>query len=147
MDYLTKLSFNRKTTIWRSRNTNSNVIAGGETPSVVSTTEENTGSAWTSGTALPQVATDMFASGTLTAAIVSGFRQSPLSVTTSLTYDGTSWGSAPSMANPYYGGASGGSQTAAIAAGGITPAPARTTATEEFTGKTETVTASTLTTS
>ena len=122
-------------------------IAGGETPSVVSTVEENTGTSWTSGTAMPQVATDMFASGTLTAAIVSGFRQSPLSVTTSLTYDGTAWGTAPSMANTYYGGGSGGTQTAAIAAGGATPAPGQTTNTEEFNGVIETATAKDLTSS
>ena len=121
-------------------------IAGGETPSVVNTTEENTGSSWTSGTNMPVTATDMFASGTLTAAVVSGFRTSP-SVTTTLTYDGTSWGTAPSMSNPYWGGASGGTQTAAIAAGGAkTPGP-QTDITEEFTGVTETVTAKTLTTS
>ena len=52
-----------------------------------------------------------------------------------------------SMANPYWGGASGGTQTAAIAAGGAkTPGP-QTDITEEFTGVTETVTAKTLTTS
>ena len=121
-------------------------IAGGETPSVVNSTEENTGSAWTSGTNMPVTATDMFASGTLTAAVVSGFRTSP-SVTTTLTYDGTSWGTAPSMANPYWGGASGGTQTAAIAAGGAkTPGP-QTDITEEWSTGIETINAKTLTTS
>ena len=121
-------------------------IAGGETPSVVATVEENTGSAWTSGTNMPTPATDMFASGNLTAAIVSGFRGSP-SVASSLTYDGTTWYTSPSMANPYWGGASGGTSTAAIAAGGAkTPGP-QTDITEEFNPATETATASTLTTS
>ena len=88
----------------------------------------------------------MFASGNLTAAVVSGFRTSP-SVTTTLTYDGTSWGTAPSMANPYWGGASGGTQTAAIAAGGAkTPGP-QTDITEEWSTGIETINAKTLTTS
>jgi len=51
------------------------------------------------------------------------------------------------MANPYWGGASGGTSTAAIAAGGAkTPGP-QTDITEEFNPAIETATAKTLTTS
>ena len=57
-------------------------------------------------------------------------------------YDGTAWSTRPSLANGRSFGGGAGSSTAALYMCGDT-----TTHVEEFTGETETVTASTLTTS
>ena len=67
----------------------------------------------------------------------------PTVVATTVGYDGTAWSSRPSMGGATVEGSGAGTSIAALSIGG---SPAET-GVEEFTGVTETATASTLTTS
>jgi hypothetical protein len=106
--------------------------------------EEWNGSSWTSVTNLPYGGNAQGGSGTLTAGLVFGGNDGS-ALTTTLGYDGTNWSSRPSLSTARQGGAPArnGTSELTLLAGGSP----YTTATEEFTGATETVTASTLTTS
>ena len=114
---------------------------GGETPppANVASTEEFDGTNWTAGGNLVSTAFRHSGSGTQTAAL--SFGGSP-SIAQTEGYDGTAWSTRPSLANGRSFGGGAGSSTAALYMCGDT-----TTHVEEFTGETETVTASTLTTS
>jgi hypothetical protein len=83
--------------------------------------------------------------GLQTAALVYGGLPPASAVTEQ--YDGTSWSATASMATARGQTGGGGTSTAGIVYGGSPPGSGGTDATEEFTGGTETVTASTLTTS
>ena len=72
--------------------------------------------------------------------------QSPVTTSTE-GWDGTNWSTRPNMGTAASYVAGGGTSTLALKTGGTIPPGASTTATEEFTGETETVTARTLTTS
>ena len=124
------------------------LLAGGEGPpgSTVSNTFEYDGTNWTAGGTLPTATRENGMSGIQTAALMFGGAD-PSTTGRTIGYDGTAWSTRPSLgtARAQAGGA--GTATAAFCAGGLVPSPGATTATEEFTGATETATASTLTTS
>jgi hypothetical protein len=81
------------------------------------------------------------ATGTQTAGLATGGQPAKTN-----TYDGTAWATTANFNTGRNKGMGGGTATAALIAGGGA-APGNTAATEEFTGATETATASTLTTS
>ena len=127
------------------------VTVGGAAPSYSTAVEEYDGTNWTSGNGIPQATAWGGTAGILTAGLFFGGITSP-GARTAVTsgYDGTSWSSSPSMAQVRnsHGCANATTSTsgAGLAFGGYTGS-AVTTATEEFTGETETTTAQTLTTS
>ena len=81
--------------------------------------------------------------GTQTAALSFGGYDGAVTISNSESWDGTIWSTSPSLGTANNQQAGTGLQTAALSIGGSSPL----TATEEFTGGTEVVTASTLTTS
>ena len=102
-------------------------------------TEEFNGSSWTSGTATPLNTNQGCGVGIETAGMIVGQREQPgnsypsaASVTQTRNYDGTNWtaGGVVNMAASQNFTA--GSQTAALKAGGSSPAPATYTNTEEW---------------
>jgi len=122
-----------------------NGINDPSSPPQLNAVEEYNGSSWTSVNSSPYSAGGGSSSGTQTAALLYGGNpSSPL--TTTAGYDGTNWSTRPNMANATSGGTGGHAATsdAAIRSGGYNNTSGQT---EEFTGVTETVTASTLTTS
>ena len=119
-------------------------------PPMTTSSFEYDGSSWTAGGSVIQQRIDSRGGGTQTAAIMAGGYISPGSPTYRSEvegYDGTSFFTQPSLATAVAGGGSGqGASTSAanwVASGNPTP----TTATQEFTGETSVVTASTLTSS
>jgi hypothetical protein len=124
------------------------LLAGGEGPpgSTVNNTFEYDGTNWTAGGTLPTATRENGMSGIQTAALMFGGAD-PSTTGRTIGYDGTAWSTRPSLgtARAQAGGA--GTATAAFCAGGLVPSPGATTATEEFTGATETAAAKTLTTS
>ena len=106
-------------------------------------TEEYGGTSWTTGGVLLTGTSGLMGCGaTNTAALAFGGYQ-PSKVATTVGYDGTAWSSRPSMGGATAEGSGAGTSIAALSIGG---SPAET-GVEEFTGVTETATASTLTTS
>ena len=122
-------------------------FVGGEGPpgSRRTDTLEYDGTNWTAGGSIDTGVMQNGASGTLTAGLTFGGTTGS-AVTTTLGYDGTSWSTRPSMATARQYAHGAGTNVATFVAGGYTPGGAITT-TEDFTGATETVTASTLTSS
>ena len=123
------------------------VYAGGRfAPAYTATTVEYNGTAFSSGGDLafgagPPVGFQG-SIGTLTAGLaVSGISGNKVN-----TYDGTSWFSSPAYTNQSDRGMSGGTQTAAIKAGG-SGGPGYVAVTEEFTGETSAANYKTITTS
>ena len=108
-------------------------------------TLEYDGTNWTAGGSIDTGVMQNGASGTLTAGLTFGGTTGS-AVTTTLGYDGTSWSTRPSMATARQYPHGAGTNVATFVAGGYTPGGAITT-TEDFTGATETVIASTLTSS
>ena len=106
--------------------------------------EEWDGSSWTSVSNLPYSGNAQGGSGVLTAGIIFGGNDGS-ALTTTLGYDGTNWSTRPALSTARQGGgpARNGTSELTLFAGGSP----YTTATEVFTGVTETVTARTLTTS
>jgi hypothetical protein len=125
--------------------------SGGNTPSndtLTGSTEEYNGTSWTASPGTMNTARMASApntGGLQTAALVYGGLPPASAVTEQ--YDGTSWSATASMATARGQTGGGGTSTAGIVYGGSPPGSGGTDATEEFTGGTETVTASTLTTS
>ena len=111
-------------------------------------TGEYDGSSWTTGGAIVVATNGGFASGSQTDAVFFG-GANPDITNQAQKYDGTSWVSSAALATARnsLGGSSTTGTSALAAGGGVGGSPGNTTATEEFTGGTETVTASTLTTS
>ena len=122
------------------------VIPPGPPFSETKTSTEWDGSSWTAGGAYPLGQTAYGGSGTQTASIFYGGNPN---VAAANGYDGTSFSTRPSMATGRTGLATlhGGSSSATAALGAAGTTGSVTAATEEFTGETETATASTLTTS
>ena len=122
--------------------------AGGRTaPAYVATTVDYDGTNWTAGGDLAFGAGPpsgfQGSIGTLTA----GLAASGLTAGNFVNiYDGTSWFSSPSYTTYRNRGFSGGTQTAALIAGGATPGP-KSDLTEEFTGATTAANVKTITTS
>jgi hypothetical protein len=111
-------------------------------------TEEYNGTSWTASPGsmnTARMASAPNTGGLQTAALVYGGLPPASAVTEQ--YDGTSWSATASMATARGQTGGGGTSTAGIVYGGSPPGSGGTDATEEFTGGTETVTASTLTTS
>ena len=110
------------------------LISGGIEPGQLSNAEEYNGSSWTNVTSRPFAAGNAGTSGTQTASLAYGGNPGG-ALTTTVSYDGTSWATSPSMAQAraMMGSSAGGTSTAALASSGAAP-----TATEEFTGQTET---------
>ena len=130
-----------------------NIFFGGEIPggTYINTTLEWDGSSWTTGgNLLINSAGYGGGIGTQTAAMqAQGWSPatSPNRMTQVSAYDGSSWSTRPSLST---GRSDGGNSSASPNTDAITfsgAVPPVTTATEEFTGATETATASTLTTS
>ena len=124
--------------------------AGGGPPTSTNTYEYD-GSSWTAGNALISGTIDARGGGTQTDALYAGGYLHPGSgnPTTTLGYDGTNWSTRPSLATATAGGGSGQNAAPANAnwiAGGFSPAPS-VGVTQEFTGETEAILASTLTSS
>ena len=119
------------------------LVSGGQTSTTSNATEEYNGTSWSTGNTRPWSAGSAMGSGTQTAALHYGGNPAG-AVSTTSSYDGTNWATAPSMGTTRSmgGGCGAGTSTAALASSGCGPG-----ATEEFTGKTETVTSVTLTTS
>ena len=125
------------------------VYAGGRfAPAYTATTVEYNGSAFSSGGDLAFGAGPpsgfQGSIGTLTAGLAaSGLASNAVNI-----YDGSTWATAPAYGTTRNRGMSGGTQTAAIIAGGYQPSPAGHTAfTEEFTGATTAANYKTITTS
>ena len=125
-------------------------LAVGQYPGT-GTVEEYNGTNWTSVTSYPAGRFGIYGGmGTQTDSIHAGGSASTTRTTETFGYDGTSWSTRPSLGNALSSGAAGGTSTSAFIAGGRGSPPGPTagvTTTEEFTGATETTTASTLTTS
>ena len=120
---------------------------GGERPGALTNqTEEYNGSSWTVAGSLPSARQGQGTSGTQTAGLAFG-GQLPSSTAENLGYDGTSWSTRPSLATARGALAGGGAGTDALAIAFGGNVPPHTGATEEFTGDTTAVTASTITTS
>jgi len=124
-------------------------IAGDKPPSATNQTlvEEFNGTAWSESGDVATAMRVASASGPQTAALVYGGFTSTAIATTS-GYDGTSWSTRPSLGSARYSAAPGiqtSSNTTALVFGGQVPSITATA--EEFTGETQTVAASTLTTS
>ena len=121
---------------------------GGLAPSATTATNEYDGTNWTSGGVL---ATARWGAGRgtvgpQTACLAFGGDTSSPAVTGATEgYDGTAWSTRPSMGTARRASGGAGTQTANLSAGGYSTAI--TAVVEEFTGATETATASTLTTS
>ena len=119
---------------------------GGLAPSFTTATNEYDGTNWTSGgnLAVARWGLGRGTVGTQTSCL--GFGGETGSVSSSTEgYDGTAWSSRPSMGTARRASGGAGTQTANLSAGGYSTAI--TAVVEEFTGATETATASTLTTS
>jgi len=113
-------------------------VKGGD-PYWTEETEEFDGSSWTAGGAYPRHNTNHTGVGTLTAGLgISGSEHPSDSypgkavVATCKTYDGSSWTAAPAVNTGAIVGASTGTQTAALFAGGAPPHPG--VGMEEFDG-------------
>ena len=120
---------------------------GGERPGALTNqTEEYNGSSWTVAGSLPSARQGQGTSGTQTAGLAFG-GQLPSSTAENLGYDGTSWSTRPSLATARGALAGGGAGTDALAIAFGGNVPPHTGATEEFTGETSAITASTITTS
>ena len=119
-------------------------VVGATTPPNVGATYEYNGSAWTAGgTTLDSSESRAVSSaGTQASSIIFGGDPQKNSAE---GYDGTAWSTRPSLATGRSRAGGAGTATAGLAFGGKTTAVS--TATEEFTGDVETVTAKTLTTS
>ena len=124
------------------------VASGGQ--GFISTTEEYDGTNWTSGGALITASGYLGSNGAVTDGLVYAGETSPAKLSQCVGYDGTAYSTRPSMATARGAVANGGGDTSAtaVAISGDTPGSpsAMTTAVEDFTGVTETVAASTLTT-
>ena len=114
-------------------------------------TEEFDGSSWTAGGAYPRHNANFTGVGTLTAGLgISGSEHPSDSypgaamVATCKSYDGSSWSSSPAVNTGAIVGASTGTQTAALFAGGSPPHPG--VAIEEFDGSSWTALSATLST-
>ena len=129
------------------------IAMGGASPPTFAHTDTELydGTNWTNGPTMSQGRRRASAAGTQTDALVlAGLIPGPAATTKVEGYDGTSWSTRPSLGTSrYYGyGFSATSGNAYIAGGLTSPgAPNHTTAAEEFTGETETITSKTLTTS
>jgi hypothetical protein len=122
----------------------STLVSGGESNALAppygytTDSEQYNGTAWTSGTALPQTNSRAVGVGIFTAGLVfgGGDETTPGAPgTTTLKYNGTSWTSTGNMTVSRYDAAGNGTNTAAIAFGGANSSPPfniRTTA-ETFT--------------
>ena len=124
----------------------------GGSPGSPTASIEYDGTNWTSSVAIPLSRYYLMGSGTQTASLIFGGYSDPTNdVSSTSGYDGTAFSSRPSMGTARYGGGptTAGTTTSSIAAGGgrNPQSPAAQSISEEFTGVTETVTASTLTTS
>ena len=119
------------------------LVSGGIEPGQLNATEEYNGTAWTSVNNRPYSAGNAGTSGTQTDALYYGGNPGG-ALTTTLGYDGTNWSTRPSMAQAraMMGSSAAGTGSSALASSGAAP-----TATEEFTGETTAVTASTISTS
>ena len=107
------------------------LAAGGQdTTTQSNATEEYNGTSWTTVNTCPYSAGSSMGSGTQTAALNYGGNPS-LNLTTTASYDGTTWTSQPSMSvgKSMGGGCGAGTSGAALASNGSGPG-----ATEEFTG-------------
>ena len=120
------------------------VLFGGLEPpgSRVATVEEYDGTNYSSATSLPGTRSDMGASGTQTAALGFAGYIDPGRSNNAFSYDGTSWTAQPNLATAIDGGGGsrGGTSIAALSSTGTAP-PGLTSATEEFTQSTNTITA------
>ena len=111
------------------------------------TTYEYDGTNWTAGGNLITARVHQGCAGTQTAALGYGGATPPYTTATE-GYDGTAWSTRPSMASARQRLTAGsGSQTAALGSGGYSTTTASVTATEEFTGETETANIADFTTS
>ena len=127
------------------------VAAGGYSPAAppgyaVTSVEEYNGSTWSAGTVLP---TAEFGGKGLGVSETAGFVLYPIAASpTAVTkqYDGTSWTDAGTLNTLRDGPGLAGITTAAIAFGGVSPAPADTDVTEEYDGSAWTTTSATLAT-
>tara|TARA_R100000234_G_C4954797_1_gene159030 strand:- start:29 stop:880 length:852 start_codon:yes stop_codon:yes gene_type:complete len=122
------------------------IIFGGYSTTTENKTEEYDGSSWTTGGVLNEARNSLFGMGLQTAALASGGADTGY-VTSTEAYDGTAWSTRPNMATARGEGGSAinSTTTLGLVFGGTTGSD--TGATEEFTGETTTVNASTLTTS
>ena len=108
---------------------------GGYTGSYIGTSEEYDGSSWSAGgSCIATVGMSVGGAGTQTAGLSIGGRSASATFLSSCEkYDGSSWSSTASLSNSIYNMASGGTQTAAICAGGY-DGSTRVDTTEEFDG-------------
>ena len=124
------------------------LLAGGEGPpgSVVDTCLEYDGTNWTAGGTLPTATRENGMAGTQDAALMFGGAD-PSSTTRTIGYDGTAWSTRPNLATAQAQSGGAGTSSSAFCAGGLVPSPGATTATEVFTGETETANIKDFTTS
>ena len=115
------------------------VVAGGDTGSVVATVEEYNGSGWTAVTSIPVPARSQNMSGIQTNALLFSGKQDGSNSVGTFGYDGTNWSTRPNMSSARTQGASfvTAPATATTSFGG-SPNNTGGTATEDFTGETET---------
>lgn len=114
------------------------IIFGGNIPPNTTTSFEYDGTNWTSGGALPTAISGMQPTngpqGTQTAAGSFSGNDGTGPVTSSFTYNGTSWSTIESVSTGRFVGGGAGSTTAGLIFGGAIPSasPARSNATEEY---------------
>ena len=110
-------------------------LGGG--PPVTNQVQSYNGSAWTSLPATyPASAQQIFSFGSQTLAVASGGYNGTANITTSNTWNGTTWTSSPSMASARSAGGStkfATDNSSGLAIAGYNDAPGRTTATEQWT--------------
>ena len=126
------------------------IVAGGGVPSGTTATETYNGTAWTTvnskirATIAPRT---MGGPTSQTAAVTAGGHDGSAGIVGTEQWNGTNFVTGPNMNQQRFSHTAGGSIAAGIVAFGDAPTPAYLKTSEEFTGETTTVTASTLTTS
>ena len=128
--------------------TSASFIAGGATPTTVANVEEYNGSSWTTVTAVPVTIKGHSSAGTQTDGLIFAGTQAGSISGTTLGYDGTNWSTRPSLSTARTQGASFVTAPASTATQfGGSPNNTGGTATEDFTGETETANVKTFSTS
>ena len=128
--------------------TSASFVAGGATPSTVANVEEYNGSSWTTVTAVPVTIKGHSSAGTQTDGLIFAGTQGGSMSGATLGYDGTNWSTRPSLSTSRKQGASFVTAPASTATQfGGSPNNTGGTATEDFTGETETANVKTFSTS
>ena len=108
----------------------------GPSAPALSSTETYDGSSWTAGTASNFYATNVGSGGTQTSAVIFAGSEAPGITDRTEEWDGSTWTNTGTLGTARYqmSGNNIGTQTAGLAAGGLSPAPPAATKTEHYDG-------------